>query len=356
MIAIGRAPVRISFGGGGSDLPAYYGAHGGFVVSAAIDRCCAAIVSPSADDALGVNSADLRCWTRLDRRRPIAPEGPLALPLAALAWFQRHGAELPAVDLFLASEVPPGSGLGSSSAMTAALVQAIAAVLEWNLDPADTAEAACEIEIGILGRPIGKQDQYAASFGGVNAISFAVDGVTIEPLALPPGVERALEARLRLFATGRTRDSGEILRRQRACTERGGAVVERLHALKALAYEMRDALQAGELDGFGALLDQGWRLKRGLAAGISDDRIDRWYATARDAGALGGKIAGAGGGGFLLLDVPPARQTGVETALGREGLLPFAFRFNHAGAAATRPLAEEHTLAASSAARLGGGR
>src|SRR5947207_67861 len=131
MIAIGRAPVRISFGGGGSDLPAYYDGHGGFVVSAAIDRCCAAIVSPSADDA------------------------------------------------------------------------------------------ACEIEIGILGRPIGKQDQYAASFGGLNAITFAARNVIVEPLALPPGVERALEARLRLFATGRTRDSAGILRRQRARTERG---------------------------------------------------------------------------------------------------------------------------------------
>ncbi|HEU5431865.1 MAG TPA: hypothetical protein VFU81_09385, partial [Thermomicrobiales bacterium] len=251
MIAIGRAPVRISFGGGGSDLPAYYAAHGGFVVSAAIDRCCAVIVSPTADDALGVNSADLRCWTRLDPRRPIAPEGPLALPLAALAWFQRQGAMLPPVDLFLASEVPPGSGLGSSSAMTAALVRAVAAVLEWDLTPAASAEAACEIEIGILGRPIGKQDQYAASFGGLNAIAFAPDGVTVEPLALPPGIERALEARLRLFATGRTRDSAGILRRQRARTERGGAVVERLHALKALAYDMRDTLRAGDLDGFG---------------------------------------------------------------------------------------------------------
>jgi D-glycero-alpha-D-manno-heptose-7-phosphate kinase len=356
MIAIGRAPVRISFGGGGSDLPAYYDAHGGFVVSAAIDRCCAVIVSPSADDALGVNSADLRAWTRLDPRRPISPEGPLALPLAALAWFQRRGATLPAVDLFLASEVPPGSGLGSSSAMTAALVQAVATTLDWNLNPAETAEAACDVEIGILGRPIGKQDQYAASFGGLNAITFAADGVEVEPLALPPAVERALEARLRLYATGRTRDSAGILRRQRARTERGGAVVERLHALKALAHDMRDALESGDLDGFGALLDQGWRLKRGLAAGIADDQIDRWYALAREAGALGGKIAGAGGGGFLLLDAPPERQAAIDAALGRDGLQPLAFRFSHHGAAAMRPPAGEYALAASSAARLGGGR
>jgi D-glycero-alpha-D-manno-heptose-7-phosphate kinase len=146
------------------------------------------------------------------------------------------------------------------------------------------------------------------------------------------------------------------LRRQRAQTERGGAVVERLHALKALAYDMRDALRAGDLDGFGALLDRGWRVKRGLAAGISDDRIDRWYALARDAGARGGKIAGAGGGGFLLLDVPPERQADVESALAREGLQPLAFRFSHAGAAATRPPAGEFALAASSAAKLGGAR
>ncbi|HET7093459.1 MAG TPA: hypothetical protein VFI22_08280 [Thermomicrobiales bacterium] len=356
MIAIGRAPVRISFGGGGSDLPAYYEAHGGFVVSAAIDRCCTVVVSQSADGALGVNSADLRCWTRLDPRRPIAPEGPLALPLAALAWFQQRGASLLAIDLFLASEVPPGSGLGSSSAMVAALVHATAAVLEWDLSPVETAEAACDIEIGILGRPIGKQDQYAASFGGLNAIAFTADGVTVEPLAMPPGVERALESRLRLYATGRTRDSAGILSRQRARTEHDSAVVARLHALKSLAHEMRGALEAADLDGFGTLLDQGWRLKRGLAAGISDDHIDRWYALAREAGALGGKIAGAGGGGFLLLDVPPERQASVDTALGREGLLPFAFRFSHAGAAATRPSTGDLALAASSAARLGGGR
>jgi D-glycero-alpha-D-manno-heptose-7-phosphate kinase len=355
MIAIGRAPVRISFGGGGTDLPAYYETRGGFVVSAAIDRCCAVVVSASADDALGVNSADLRAWTRLDPRRPIVPAGSLALPLAALAWFQRQGALLPPVDLFLASEVPPGSGLGSSSAMTAALVQAIAATVDWDLNPAETAEAACAIELGILGRPIGKQDQYAASFGGVNAIAFAADGVTVEPLTLPPGVERALEARLALFATGRTRDSAEILDRQRRRTVRGGAVTDRLDALKRLAQAMRDALLAGDLNQFGSLLDQGWRLKRGLTAGISDDRIDRWYALAREAGALGGKIAGAGGGGFLLAYVPPERRAAVDAALVEEGLQPLAFRFSPTGAAATRLPFGECALAASSAARLGGG-
>lgn len=332
MTIVARAPVRLSFGGGGTDLPAYYARHGGFVVSAAIARYAVVVASPSPDEGIGVNSADYRAW----RRWPagVVPDlgEPLPLPRAALAWFAEQGLLPNGVDLFLAAEVPPGSGLGSSGAMAVAVCRALAAFAGVPDSPAAAAELACEIEIGRLGRPIGKQDQYAAAFGGLNAITFARDGVQVEPLALPPGVSAALEARLLLCWTGRCRDSASILTEQNAATGRDADLTRRLHRMKALAGDMRAALERSDLDGFGTLLDEGWRLKRGVHRAISSDAIDRWYALARDAGALGGKIAGAGGGGFLLLYVPPAARAAVVEVLSAEGLAPLAFAIDDGGA------------------------
>ena len=151
-------------------------------------------------------------------------------------------------------------------------------------------------------------------------------------MTLPPGVLKCLEHRLLLFSTGLTRDSASILANQNASTSHDEATVRRLDGLKSLTHEMRSTLEAGDLDGFGALLDEGWRLKRSIHRAISSDAIDRWYAAAREAGALGGKIAGAGGGGFLLLYAPAAAQPTVTDALRCEGLRPLAFGFDHAGA------------------------
>ncbi len=327
---VARAPVRLSFGGGGTDLPAYADRFGGLVVSAAVTRYATAVASPSPDGGIGANSADYRAWLRWPAGALPDDGEPLSLPRAVLAWFAERGLLPDGVDLFTASEAPPGSGLGSSSAMAVAIVSALAAFAGSPMGAAEAARIACEIEIGRLGRPIGRQDQYAAAFGGLNAIDFEPGGVRVEPLALPPGAAEAVQRHLLLLSTGSTRDSATILSGQRARTEDGSAL-DRLHRLKLLAAEMRTALETGDLDGFGVLLDEGWRIKRGLAAGISSGAIDRWYAAAREAGVLGGKVCGAGGGGFLLLFAPPERHPDVLAALEPDGLRPLAVGIDSGG-------------------------
>src|SRR3989440_5621493 len=210
-MVIVRAPVRISFGGGGTDLAAYYMRFGGLVVSAAITRYCYVVASEPPDGGIRISSADYRTWEtyRGGEIPPIAQ--PLALPKAAIACFAGRGLCESGIDLFLASEVAPGTGLGSSSAMAVGLVRALAAHLHLPLDATAVAELACHVEIEQLGMPIGKQDQYASAFGGLNAIEFTAGGVSVMPLDVPADVVAALNARLLLFATGQTRDSAAIL-------------------------------------------------------------------------------------------------------------------------------------------------
>lgn len=331
-MVIVRAPVRISFGGGGTDLEAYYARFGGLVLSAAITRYSYVVASTPADGGISISSADYRLWERYHRGRfpPVAE--PLALPKAAIEAFWERGIRETGVDLFLASEAPPGSGLGSSSAMAVALGKALSAYTGGPYDDQMAAEFACGLEIERLGMPIGKQDQFASACGGLNTIEFTREGVRVLPLRLPAETVAALSSRLLLFSTGRTRDSAGILRQQRVDSATNSAVIESLHAIKSLALEMRDALLAEDLDGFGALLHTAWQRKRGLSNKVSTPAIDGWYAAARAAGALGGKITGAGGGGFLLLYCPPARQRELREALTALGLHEMAFTFDFAGA------------------------
>ncbi len=331
-MVIVRAPVRISFGGGGTDLAAYYDRFGGFVVSAAITRYCYVVARESASRGIRINSADYRIWEAFEPGEIPPVVEPLALPKAAIDWFADHGLRERGVDLFLASEVPPGTGLGSSSAMTVALVYALASYTGMPIDRFSAAELASCLEIERLDMPIGKQDQYASAFGGLNAIEFAAGGVRVEPLNLPPDTITALSSRLLLFSTGRTRDSAAILREQRASTRSDRQIIASLHRIKALAVEMHRALIGEDLDQFGRLLDLGWQEKKRLSTRVSSTVIDQWYGAARKAGALGGKIAGAGGGGFLLLYCPAGRQQAVRAAMARLGLPEFTFDFDFEGA------------------------
>jgi D-glycero-alpha-D-manno-heptose-7-phosphate kinase len=339
---IARAPVRISFGGGGTDLEAYSGRFGGVVLSAAISRYCYVILTHGEPDGVQISSADMRRFN--SRQAPQAGygtgpasaaylDGDLQLPWAVLHYFgiQRG------VNLFLASEVPPGTGLGSSSTITVALCQALAALSDHPLSRTDLAEMAAQIEIEHLGMPIGRQDQYAAAFGGLNTLYFdpaSVGGrVRVEPLPLAREVSAHLERHLMLFFTGTARHSASILRAQRQATaDSAPPVLDALHTIKALALEMRACLQAGDLAGFGHLLDQAWHHKKRLAGGITTPAIDAAYAAACAAGAWGGKITGAGGGGFLLLCCPPERQAAVTAALHPLGLHRMTFRFARKGA------------------------
>ena len=330
-MAIVRAPVRISFGGGGTDLEAYYGRFGGFVVSAAITRYAYVTARPSAGGGIELTSSDYGIW---EHHPPgVLPEvaEPLALPKAAIEYFAGRGLREVGVDLFLASEVPPGTGLGSSSAMTVALVAALGAYLDIPLSPAEIAETASWLEIERLGMPIGKQDQYASAYGGLNAITFTRDRTEVRPLTLGGGQRQALARRLLLFSTGSSRNSSEILRQQRSDTRRKPSVTSALHRLKELAVEMEAALARGALDDFGTLLDVAWREKKRLSGRISNPAIDQAYQAARCAGALGGKITGAGGGGFLLLYCPPRRQDALRAVMSELGLTEMTFDLSRHG-------------------------
>ncbi len=345
-MVIVRAPVRISFGGGGTDLAAYYEPYGGFVVSAAITRYCYVVVQPTADGSIRINSADYHVWEQFKRGDDVRVEEPLILPKAAIALARQRGQLPDGVALFLAAEVPPGTGLGSSSAMSVALMQALAAQARQPLTALDAAEQACALEIEHLGKPIGKQDQYASAFGGLNTIEFTVDGVTVRPLGLRQEVAAELNARLLLFSTGQSRDSAGILREQRTDTQSKALVVDTLHHLKALAHQMSDALAAEDLDRFGMLLDRAWQEKRRLSDRVSSAAIDQWYEAAREAGAIGGKITGAGGGGFLLLYCPPQKQPGLRATLTNHGLRELAFDIDFIGAQVLPlSLSEQHAAA-----------
>jgi D-glycero-alpha-D-manno-heptose-7-phosphate kinase len=330
--SIVRAPVRVSFGGGGTDLAAYYRRFGGFVVSAAISRYCYVVARPAADRGIRITSADYRIWESYARDEIPAVQEPLILPKVAIEWFADRGLRETGVDLFLTSEVPPGTGLGSSSAMAVALVRALAAYLHLPMGTAEVAELASWLEIDRLAMPIGKQDQYASAFGGLNALTFRTDGVCVNPLDLPPDVTSALGSRLLLFASGRSRHSAQILAEQRSDTGAKPEVTESLHRLKELAEEMCAALKSEDLDRFGRLLDEGWHYKKRLSGKISSATIDEWYDAARQAGALGGKITGAGGGGFLLLYCPLECQPSVRDVMARLGLREMTFDFDFEGA------------------------
>jgi len=243
----------------------------------------------------------------------------------------RHVTSPDGVRIAMRADVPPGSGLGSSSAMTVALVSAIASHVCLPLTPRMAAEIACEIEIDLLDRPIGRQDQYASALGGLNTITFSPDGVMVTPVPVPPSTRQALQGHLLLVSTRRTRDSATVLGAQRAASGSDGEVTRRLHRIKELAASMAAAILARDLPEFGALLHESWELKRGLAQGVSTTEIDRWYQIARERGAYGGKIAGAGGGGFFLFCVPPDRRAEVISGLRAAGLAPLPFAFDNQG-------------------------
>jgi D-glycero-alpha-D-manno-heptose-7-phosphate kinase len=329
MMVIVRAPLRISFGGGGTDLAAYYTRFGGYVVSIAISRYCYVVLNERDDGAIRISSADYHMWDTVMDDRKLVIESPLVLAKAVLKRFSVHESLSRGIDLVQASDVAPGTGLGSSSAMIVALIKAVATLCRCALSPQDIAELACSIEIEQLQAPIGKQDQYASALGGLNVLEFTAQGVQVTPLLLSAERISLLRKHLLLFSTGTTRNAATILTQQRANTQKDQRTIDILHRMKAVAMEMCEVLVAGELDRLGSLLHRSWYEKKTLLVNISSSAIDGYYTAALGAGALGGKIVGAGGGGFLLLYCPPLRQAAVRETMGHCGLreLPFAFDF-----------------------------
>lgn len=326
-----RSPVRISFAGGGTDLPAYYEQFGGEVLSVAINKYFYTVLTHREDDKIQVISADLRCvetWADIVRME-LGPSD-LQLPLAALK-LARFSSP---VNLFLASEIPPGTGLGSSASVAVAVLLALATYRGQTFSRYELAEQAFQVSRDLLAKPVGKQDEYAAAFGGLNRVEFHPGGGTaVHRLDLPPAVLRQLEDSLLLFYTGASHDSWKILKHQESVTQRAeGTAIEALHQIRSLVRASVEALEEGELDRFGRLLHEGWLAKRSLSSEISNRSIDDYYSLALRSGALGGKITGAGGGGFLLLYGPPAAKAAVREALAAAGLREMTFRFDYRGA------------------------
>jgi D-glycero-alpha-D-manno-heptose-7-phosphate kinase len=304
-VIITRTPLRISFAGGGSDFPAVYRRAAGAVVATAITKYMYITVNPKFDDKIRASYSITEMVDRVDDlKHELIRE---ALRMTGIT----RGIEITSI-----SDIPSrGTGLGSSSTYTVGLLHALHAFAGRHAGAERLAEEACEIELERLRKPIGKQDQYIAAYGGLQFIRFEADGVLVEPL-LPGGeFRRDVEDHLLLLYTGLTRSADSILAEQQRSFENGDAALDDAVRLRDLAIELRAAILERRLGAFGEILDAGWRIKRGLAPGISNHRIDDWYSRARAAGAIGGKLVGAGGGGFLLLFAAPRDHARIREAL-----------------------------------------
>ena len=310
-----RTPLRMSFIGGGSDLPAFYRRHGGAVVSTAVNKYVYVSVNRKFDGGIRLAYSKTEEVERLEHVEHRLFK----------ATFERLGVS-GGVEVTTIADIPSrGTGLGSSSSFTVGLIQALSAYAGRHVTADQLGAWSSEIEIERCGEPIGKQDQYAAAFGGFNLIAFNPDDtVAVTPVVMPREIREQLEQRIAVFYTGVTRSASAILAQQSAATEADAAKQAALKRMTALAYELRDELQRGHLDAFGAMLEENWRLKTSLAPGVSTGTIDDWYDAARRAGAIGGKLLGAGAGGFLMFYAPSERHSDIEQALGLRRV-PFGF-------------------------------
>lgn len=310
---ISQTPYRVSFAGGGTDLPAFYEQEPGAVLSVGLNHHMYVTVSPrfKASTRVAYTRTEI-CDAIDDIQHTIARE---ALRMTGLG---KH------LEITTIGDVPAGTGLGSSSSLAVGLLGALYAYKGSITSPSKLAEEACRIEIDILKKPIGRQDQYAAAFGSLNYIRFNSDHtVDVEPVPYRPETLAELENRTLLLYTQQQRDANKILEQQSAGTQKTDKFTV-LRAMRDLADEMRQTISGeGDLDAFAGLLHQGWLLKRSLGFGISNTGIDEWYEAARKAGAQGGKLLGAGGGGFLLLIAPPEKHDAIRAALGHPQEIEF---------------------------------
>ena len=309
-----RAPLRITLGGGGTDLPSHYRAHGGFVVSAAIDRRVHVTVGPAAGTRIRLMHLESE-----EVDDPAEIRHPILRAAIARHW---NGQPL---ELSSVGDVPPGTGLGSSGAYTVCVVKALEEASGREISPSELAEAACEIELGDLGRTVGKQDQYAAAHGGANAFTFGRDGaVDVRPLRLSPATRLALSDRFLLFFTGQSRSASEVLAGQVERALAGDAdLLENLSRTEELARASASALEEGDLDRVGELMAEQWELKRRRLVDICTPRFERLRAAALEAGARGVTMMGAGGGGFLLAYTPDPEAVRTTMAAARAPELTF---------------------------------
>jgi D-glycero-alpha-D-manno-heptose-7-phosphate kinase len=317
---ITRTPLRISIGGGGTDLPSYYRRFGGFVISAAINKHIYVGINETFGGGYFLKYSAMERADNLDEiRHPLIRE---ALRLHAVP---------PPIEVVSMADVPAGTGLGSSGAFTVGLLRAVHAFQRRYVDSAAVAEEAAKIEIEILQEPVGKQDQYIAAFGGLACFEFLEDGhVNVTPLNVCNSTVYNLEDRLMMFFTGYSRNASAVLDDQKVRSELGdSAMLENLHYTKQLGQCIKLALEQGNTRRFGELMHEHWMRKKDRSPGTTNDGINRWYEIGRKNGAVGGKLVVAGGGGFLLFYAD--YRDALRRAMLNEGLREFRFKFDHEG-------------------------
>jgi len=315
-----RTPFRLPLGGGGTDLPAYYKKHGGFFVSGAVDKYMHIVLNDRFDPGIRVSYSQTEIV-----EKPEAIRHPLVREALKMLRFRDR------IEIVSLADVPASTGLGSSGSFTVGLLSALHAHQRIVKTPQQIAEEACRIAQERLHEPSGKQDEYTASLGGLRSYEIDRSGrVTAHSLRIADDVLAELEYGIMMFYTGITRSASAIRGQQQKKVSKDGDAVERMHRIKAIGLESKKALETGDLRRFGELLDEHWEIKRGVTADMSSDKIDSWYSLARRNGAVGGKVVGAGGGGFLMLYCEGNREK-VRSAMARKGLVEYRFRFDFEG-------------------------
>jgi len=318
---IARSPLRITLGGGGTDLPSYYREHEGFLLSAAIDKYVFVTVTRPFTEGVYLKYSHLEHVDKIaEVQHPIIREG-----LGLL------GFKTPQVEITTLADIPAGTGLGSSGSFTTALLKALYTHRRRHLNQMELAELACHIEIDRLGEPVGKQDQYIAAVGGVTCFAFhADDTVAATPLAISMDTMFDLEDNLLLFFTGFSRNAGSILKDQNTRTKQSdGEMLKNLHYVKELGHRSKQALEEGNTSLFGELMHEHWEHKKRRSGGMSNPKIDEWYELGVKNGAVGGKLVGAGGGGFLMFMAEDRNR--LRHKMSAAGLEEVRFRFDFEG-------------------------
>lgn len=318
-----KSPLRISLGGGGTDLPSYYNEHEGFLIAAAIDKYVYVTISKPFEKGVFLKYSKIEHVSNVHGvQHPIIRE--------SLTLFPNEVAN-PKIEITTLADIPAGTGLGSSGSFTTALVKALYAHNKQMLPTGEIAEIACDIEINKLGEPIGKQDQYIAAYGGLSCFTFCKDNkVIVKPLSVSDDTLMDLEDNLLLFFTGFSRSASSILKDQKEKSQSNNTdMLNNLHYVKEMGYRSKEFLEQGKVKDFGYLMHEHWEHKKKRSGGMSNPKIDEWYDLALKNGAVGGKLVGAGGGGFLLFYAEDRNK--LRHAMKHAGLEEVRFKFDYEG-------------------------